>query len=88
MREQRTDAATESWHCAQIPNGSEPLVVCERDTLLTQIEALRVALFDLTWAVTSETENHTFGKPAYDATLDHLHDIAAGIRDQHLRDPS
>lgn len=29
-----------TWHCSQIPNGSEPLVVCERDALLTEIAAL------------------------------------------------
>lgn len=29
------------WHCRQIPNGDEPIVVCEREDLLAEIERLR-----------------------------------------------
>jgi hypothetical protein len=29
------------WHCKQLPNGSNPLVVCERETLLAEIERLQ-----------------------------------------------
>lgn len=29
------------WHCKQIPNGQQPIVVCERETLTAEIEQLR-----------------------------------------------
>ncbi len=32
------------WHCKQIPNGQEPIVVCERETLKARIEELEAAL--------------------------------------------
>lgn len=41
-----------------------------------EIVRLRQALFDVAWAVKSETEGYTFGKPSYDSTLDHLHECA------------
>lgn len=31
------------WHCKQIPNGSKPLVVCERESLQAEIKRLRAA---------------------------------------------
>jgi hypothetical protein len=31
------------WHCKQIPNGSNPLVVCEREALQAEVERLRAA---------------------------------------------
>lgn len=31
------------WHCKQIPNGQQPIVVCERETLTAEIERLRAA---------------------------------------------
>ena len=31
----------DEWHCKQIPNGSNPLVVCERESLQAEIERLR-----------------------------------------------
>lgn len=31
----------DDWHCKQIPNGSNPLVVCERESLEAEIERLR-----------------------------------------------
>lgn len=34
----------DDWHCKQIPNGSNPLVVCEREALQAEIERLRAAL--------------------------------------------
>jgi hypothetical protein len=34
-----------SWHCKQIPNGDNPIVVCERETLQAEIERLTA------WAV-------------------------------------
>lgn len=48
--------------------------------LEARVQNLRDALFEVTHAVISETENHTFGKPTYDMTLDHLHDVATGAR--------
>jgi len=32
---------SESWHCAQAPNGMNPIVVCERESLLAEIERLQ-----------------------------------------------
>lgn len=29
------------WHCAQIPNQNEPIVVCQRETLLARIAKLQ-----------------------------------------------
>jgi hypothetical protein len=29
------------WHCKQIPNGDQPIVVCERESLAAEIERLR-----------------------------------------------
>ena len=31
------------WHCKQLPNGMNPIVVCERQDLLDEIERLRAA---------------------------------------------
>lgn len=35
---------TNDWHCKQIPNGVNPLVVCERETLQAEIELLRAVV--------------------------------------------
>lgn len=29
----------EPWHCQQIPNGDNPLVVCERESLTARVDA-------------------------------------------------
>lgn len=34
----------EVWHCRQLPNGSEPIVVCERDGLLERIAGLEAGI--------------------------------------------
>ncbi len=36
------------WHCRQIPNGNQPIVVCERETLWAEIERLRAEVERLT----------------------------------------
>jgi hypothetical protein len=36
--------STEAWHCLQLPNGESPLIVCEREDLLGQIEVLMEVL--------------------------------------------
>lgn len=35
-----SDPTGRPWHCRQIPNGDEPLVVCERENLLARIAEL------------------------------------------------
>ena len=35
-----SDPTDRPWHCRQIPNGNEPLVVCEREELLDSIAEL------------------------------------------------
>ena len=32
------------WHCKQIPNKQQPIVVCERDALTVEIGRLRAAI--------------------------------------------
>lgn len=49
--------------------------------LEARVRKLRDALFDVTFAVINETEGHRFGKPSYDMTLDHLHDVATAVRE-------
>jgi hypothetical protein len=34
-------AVSGEWHCKQLPNGTSPIVVCERETLQIEIERLR-----------------------------------------------
>ena len=34
----------DKWHCRQVPNGQEPIVVCEREDLLAEIEQLKADL--------------------------------------------
>lgn len=34
----------QTWHCQQIPNGMDPIVVCEREDLLKRIEELEAEL--------------------------------------------
>ncbi len=36
--------ALSEWHCAQIPNGDHPVVVCERSDLLAEVYRLRAEL--------------------------------------------
>lgn len=47
------------WHCRQIPNGPSPIIVCEREQMQNEIEALRqwkreatevIAAWDDVWA--------------------------------------
>ena len=33
--------ADQSWACKQLPNGMNPIVVCERETLRAELERLR-----------------------------------------------
>lgn len=49
------------WHCKQIPNGSNPLVVCEREALQAEIERLRAI-------VTSVNDLHSL-RLAHDTCL-------------------
>lgn len=61
----------------------ETLPVCEEHwfgNLARERRMLREALEDVTRQVINETEHHTFGKPAYDMTMDHLHDVAVTAR--------
>lgn len=44
------------WHCKQIPNGANPLVVCEREALQAEIERLRAAIDAF---VTEVDDHHT-----------------------------
>lgn len=32
---------TEPWHCREIPNGNEPLIVCERENLQREVDQLQ-----------------------------------------------
>lgn len=34
------------WHCKQLPNGDNPIIVCEREQLMAEIEQLRSAVAD------------------------------------------
>lgn len=38
---------TEAWHCAQLPNGDNPLVVCQREQLTAENALLRSILCKL-----------------------------------------
>ena len=40
-RREQLGAHLVTWHCKQIPNGDNPLVVCERETLMRELEAER-----------------------------------------------
>lgn len=49
---------------------------CER----CELDRVREALEEVTRIVMQESESHRFGRRGYDATLDHLHDVAATCR--------
>lgn len=38
---------SDPWHCRQIPNGDEPIVVCEKDGLLARIDELEQVMRDM-----------------------------------------
>ena len=42
------------WHCKQIPNGQQPIVVCERETLTAEIERLWAAGDEMADAATRQ----------------------------------
>ena len=41
----------DEWHCKQIPNGSNPLVVCERESLQAEIERFHALINNLANAI-------------------------------------
>jgi hypothetical protein len=59
------------WSCAN----------CAETALALRVQKLRDALTDVTHTVIAETEPHVHGKPSYNMTLDHLHDVAVAARE-------
>ena len=45
---------TDPWHCRQIPNGDNPVVVCEAEELRDRIESQRARIAELEAALEDE----------------------------------
>lgn len=62
----------DAWHCKQIPNGSNPLVVCEREALQAEIERLRAAGDALAAVLRSGSDT------GWDAAIDQWQEVCRG----------